>query len=58
MTVSLPPSLMATLPGRLYTDPEVFALEQERVLESMWFAVVRCNELSEPGKFVTRQVGR
>jgi Rieske 2Fe-2S family protein len=55
--LSLPPSLIQTLPGRLYTDPEVFAQEQERIFESMWFAVARSGELAEPGQFVTKQVG-
>ena len=56
-SISLPPSLIRTLPGQLYTDPEVFALEQARIFESMWFAVARSGELGEPGKFVTKQVG-
>ena len=57
-SVSLPPSLIQTLPGSVYTDPAVFALEQERIFESMWFAVARAGELDAPGKFVTKQVGR
>ena len=58
MTISLPPSLLATLPGRYYTDPTVFALEQERVFESMWFAVARSADIATPGKFETVDVGR
>ncbi len=54
----LPPSLISTLPGEYYTDPEVFALEQERVLEAMWFCVTRAAELAGPGQFRTVQVGR
>ena len=54
----LPPSLISTLPGEYYTDPEVFALEQERVLEAMWFCVTRAAELARPGQFRTVQVGR
>jgi Rieske 2Fe-2S family protein len=57
-TTSLPPSLIATLPGKYYTDPEVFALEQERVFEAMWFCVVRASELARPGRFRTCRVGR
>jgi Rieske 2Fe-2S family protein len=57
-SVEDPPSLIPTLPGRLYTDPDVFALEQERILETMWFALARADELERPGRFVTRQVGR
>ncbi|MBX9398392.1 aromatic ring-hydroxylating dioxygenase subunit alpha [Streptomyces sp. TRM72054] len=54
----LPSSLIATLPGDHYTDPEVFALEQERIFESMWFCAARASELARPGQFRTYQVGR
>jgi Rieske 2Fe-2S family protein len=57
-SVSLPPSLIATLPGTAYTDPAVFTAEQERIFESMWFAVARADALATPGRFVTKQVGR
>ncbi|MET0237541.1 MAG: aromatic ring-hydroxylating dioxygenase subunit alpha [Kibdelosporangium sp.] len=58
MTVNLPPSLLATLPGHYYTDPSVFALEQERVFETMWFAVARSADIATAGKFETVEVGR
>jgi phenylpropionate dioxygenase-like ring-hydroxylating dioxygenase large terminal subunit len=58
LTVSLPPSLLATLPGHYYTDPTVFALEQDRVFESMWFAVARVDDIATAGKFETVDVGR
>src|SRR5205823_411965 len=48
---SLPPSLLATLPGHYYTDPTVFALEQDKIFESMWFAVARVDDIATPGKF-------
>ncbi|MFE6285497.1 aromatic ring-hydroxylating dioxygenase subunit alpha [Streptomyces sp. NPDC057877] len=54
----LPPSLRATLPGRHYTDPEIFRREQERVFEAMWFCAVRGADLDRPGAFRTVQVGR
>ena len=57
-TTSLPPSLIATLPGEHYTDPAVFALEQERIFEDMWFCATRAAELDKPGAFRTCQVGR
>jgi phenylpropionate dioxygenase-like ring-hydroxylating dioxygenase large terminal subunit len=57
-SVSLPPSLIRTLPGNLYTDPAVFAREQELIFESMWFAVARSSDLGTAGQFVTTQVGR
>ena len=53
-SVSLPPSLIRTLPGHLYADHDAFAREQERIFESMWFAVARSGELDAPGRFVTR----
>ncbi|MGV9775023.1 aromatic ring-hydroxylating oxygenase subunit alpha [Streptosporangium sp. NPDC003464] len=55
---SPPPSLIATLPGGHYTDERVFALEQERIFESMWFCAVRAADLGRPGAFRTVQVGR
>ncbi|MFE9396905.1 aromatic ring-hydroxylating dioxygenase subunit alpha [Streptomyces flavidovirens] len=55
---SLPESLIATLPGDCYTDPDIFRLEQERIFESMWFCVVRSSELARPGAFKTVEVGR
>jgi Rieske 2Fe-2S family protein len=54
----LPPSLIPTLPGSSYTDPTVFALEQEKIFERMWFCAVRAAELDKPGAFRTVQVGR
>ncbi|GAA4835725.1 aromatic ring-hydroxylating dioxygenase subunit alpha [Saccharopolyspora rosea] len=54
----LPASLMATLPGQHYTDPAIFALEQSRIFESMWFCAVRCDDLDKPGAFQTVQIGR
>lgn len=54
---SLPPSLMSTLPGAYYTDPGVFALEQRRIFESMWFCAVRAADLPRPGAFKTVRVG-
>ncbi|MFV0126733.1 aromatic ring-hydroxylating oxygenase subunit alpha [Streptomyces sp. HMX112] len=54
----LPPSLLATLPGSHYTDPEVFRLEQERLFEAMWFCAVRSADLERPGAFRTVRVGR
>jgi Rieske 2Fe-2S family protein len=55
---SLPPSLIRTLPGHYYTDPEIFAAEQEKIFSSMWFCVARAAELGRPGQFQTFEVGR
>ncbi|MFG2525903.1 aromatic ring-hydroxylating dioxygenase subunit alpha [Streptomyces sp. NPDC048527] len=54
----LPPSLIPTLPGSFYTDPRIFALEQENIFENMWFCAVRTADLEKPGRFRTVQVGR
>ncbi|MEU0195341.1 aromatic ring-hydroxylating dioxygenase subunit alpha [Streptomyces afghaniensis] len=57
-TTGLPESLIATLPGDHYTDPEIFRLEQEHIFESMWFCAARSSELAKPGAFRTVDVGR
>ncbi|MBC9731107.1 aromatic ring-hydroxylating dioxygenase subunit alpha [Streptomyces sp. TRM68367] len=57
-TTGMPESLIATLPGDHYTDPEIFRLEQEHIFESMWFCAARSSELAKPGAFRTVDVGR
>ncbi|MFH9438091.1 aromatic ring-hydroxylating dioxygenase subunit alpha [Streptomyces rochei] len=56
-TTPLPSSLVRTLPGHYYTDPEVFRREQRHVFEAMWFCAVRAADLERPGAFRTVQVG-
>ncbi|MFJ9613635.1 aromatic ring-hydroxylating oxygenase subunit alpha [Streptomyces noursei] len=51
-------SLIATLPGRSYTDPEGFRQEQELIFERLWFCAVRSADLARPGAFRTVRVGR
>lgn len=57
-STGLPESLIATLPGSSYTDPETFAQEQEHIFETMWFCAVRSADLVRPGAFRTVEVGR
>ncbi|GAA0695534.1 aromatic ring-hydroxylating dioxygenase subunit alpha [Kitasatospora atroaurantiaca] len=57
-STELPASLIRTLPGSAYTDPQVFALEQEKIFEQMWFCAARASDLAAPGNFRTVQVGR
>ncbi|NEB78130.1 aromatic ring-hydroxylating dioxygenase subunit alpha [Streptomyces sp. SID14478] len=57
-TLPLPPSLAATLPGRYYTDPELFRTEQERIFERMWCCAVRSADLDRAGAFRTVRIGR
>ena len=52
------PSLIPTLAGHYYTDPDVFAREQQWVFEQMWFCAVRSADLDKPGAFRKVQVGR
>ncbi len=52
------PSLIPTLAGHYYTDPDVFAREQQHIFEQMWFCAVRSADLDKPGAFRKVQVGR
>ncbi|MET0695757.1 MAG: aromatic ring-hydroxylating dioxygenase subunit alpha [Propionibacteriaceae bacterium] len=56
-TTVIPESLIPTMPGRAYTDPDNFAREQERIFEAMWFCAARSSDISNPGSFRTVQVG-
>ncbi|MEC3952791.1 aromatic ring-hydroxylating dioxygenase subunit alpha [Nocardia sp. CDC153] len=51
-------ALIPTLGGEYYCDPAIFAKEQERVFERMWFCAVRAGDLAEPGAFRRVQIGR
>ncbi|GLY05580.1 MULTISPECIES: aromatic ring-hydroxylating dioxygenase subunit alpha [Actinoplanes] len=51
-------SLVPTLPGHFYTDPALFAREQEQIFEQMWFCVIRGADIAAPGQFRTTTVGR
>jgi Rieske 2Fe-2S family protein len=51
-------SLIATLPGRSYTDQAVFAREQATIFESGWFCALYGADIAAPGQFRVVQVGR
>ncbi|APU13393.1 MULTISPECIES: aromatic ring-hydroxylating oxygenase subunit alpha [Actinoalloteichus] len=57
-TTDGPTGLVATLPGRYYTDPAVFEREQQRIFEAGWICAARAADLRAPGDFRTVQVGR
>ncbi|OZD01989.1 2Fe-2S ferredoxin [Rhodococcus sp. 06-235-1A] len=57
-SLPLPESLISTLPGRYYTDPAIFELEQEKIFEELWICAVRAADLDKPGTFRTVQIGR
>jgi phenylpropionate dioxygenase-like ring-hydroxylating dioxygenase large terminal subunit len=50
-------SLIPTLPGSYYRDPEIFAIEQARIFQRNWIAAVRGTDLPTPGSFRTVDVG-
>lgn len=54
----LPGSLMPTLAGPAYTDEGVYAAEQEKIFERMWFCAVRGSDIEAPGAYKVVQVGR
>jgi glycine betaine catabolism A len=52
------PTLIPTLSGSYYTDPDVFAREQQAIFEGDWLCVARSGDLGAPGQFQTVQAGR
>lgn len=53
-----PVTFLPTLGGSYYTDPAIFAREQERIFSSLWFCAVRTADVASPGAFRTCQAGR
>lgn len=50
-------ALEPTLPGRYFTDPEIFAREQERIFGDMWVCVGRADAVPDTGQFLTVDLG-
>jgi Rieske 2Fe-2S family protein len=48
----------ATLPGRYFHDPAIYAREQERIFSAMWVCVGRADAVAAPGAYVQVDVGR
>jgi phenylpropionate dioxygenase-like ring-hydroxylating dioxygenase large terminal subunit len=42
-----------SLPGYLYTDPEVFEAEKDAIFRKEWLPVARADQLSNPGDYLT-----
>lgn len=53
-----PPEATRSLPGIAYTDPVLYEQELTEVFERAWILVGHISELSEPGHYVTANVGR
>jgi glycine betaine catabolism A len=56
--VAVAGSLLRTLPGSCYTDPGVFAREQELIFEGHWLCAARSAEIPGVGQFQVVQAGR
>jgi Rieske 2Fe-2S family protein len=52
------PTLIPTLAGSYYTDPDIFAHEQRAIFEDDWLCVARSGDIPAPGQFQTVQAGR
>ena len=44
------------LPGYVYTSPEVYALEKEKIFMKDWLCVARAEEIENPGDFMTHDI--
>lgn len=51
------PNTSHTLPGRYYFDPDIYALELDRILYRSWQYVCHVSELSNTGDFFVRDIG-
>lgn len=51
-------SLLSSPAGDVYTDPEIFRLEQQHIFETMWNCVLRADALPSAGEWKTVTVGR
>lgn len=56
LEATAPPSLIPTLPGRYYTDPEIFAREQELIFGRQWIYVGRSDQLPKAGDFLSPEL--
>ncbi len=57
MTTAPPPVFLPTLPGRYYTDQDVFDAEQRSIFSRQWVYACRAQDVPAPGRFVRVTVG-
>lgn len=50
-------NLLEALPGRYYTDPAIFELDQRRIFQRSWHCVGRVDALTEAGQFYRVDLG-
>src|SRR5262245_64554332 len=43
---------------RVYTDPDLFELEMERIFGSAWLFVGHASQVAKPGDYITTELGR
>lgn len=44
------------VPAAIFDDPEIFALERERVFARSWVYLAHTSEIPEPGDYVLRYI--
>ena len=44
------------IPAHVYNDPEIFALERERLFSQAWVFLAHESEIPAPGDYVVRRV--
>jgi carnitine monooxygenase subunit len=49
---------LSTLPREWYTDLQIYSLEEHRIFERNWHYFCHVDRLSQPGDYLSRQIGR
>jgi len=56
LKIAADPARSRTLPGWAYTDPQLYALEGEKILARTWHYAGALDELKQPGDYVTGKI--